>query len=108
MLLSFFINLVFHWEFLAAAGVALALHFILDISIWFTVGILALWVAVALAITLVLSWASSSASQPTPQKKNVNPYSKKTSDFIKNPCTEIPKEDEVCEGSVEIIDKGEE
>ncbi len=32
MILSFFLNLVFRWEFLVAAAIALALHFIFDIS----------------------------------------------------------------------------
>lgn len=81
--ISFFCNLIFHSELLIAAIVALLLYVCFHISIVFFYILLGLWVLVSLLITLGLGVLSKSTPPQTFQK-NINPYSKKTKDFLKN------------------------
>lgn len=73
--LCFFINLLLNLEWCIPALVLLALHFWLDISIWWFVSALALWLIGILFWMLVMSWAGRCSNTPDPPKENKNPYS---------------------------------
>lgn len=73
-LLCFLMNLVLNLEWSIPAWILLALHFWLEISIWWFAGALALWLGLMLGQTLVIKWANNSSEPPKPQE-NKNPYS---------------------------------
>ena len=81
-LLSFLFNLIFNAELLVLAVIAFLLHIFLDFPIVIVYVFLGLWILWALLITAGLGVLSRGTPPPTYQK-NVNPYSKKTSDYIK-------------------------
>ena len=81
-LLSFLINLIFNAEFLVLAVIALLLHIFLKFPVVIVYVLLGLWVLLALLITLGLG-VLSRGTPPPPYQKNVNPYSKKTSEYLK-------------------------
>ena len=81
-LLSFLFNLIFNAELLVLAVIAFLLHIFLDCPIVIVYVFLGLWILWALLITAGLGVLSRGTPPPTYQK-NVNPYSKKTSDYIK-------------------------
>jgi len=81
-LLSFLFNLIFNAELLVLAVIALLLHIFLNFPIVIVYVLLGLWVLLALLITAGLGVLSKGTPPPSFQK-NVNPYSKKTSDYIK-------------------------
>ena len=81
-LLSFLINLIFNAELLVLAVIAFLLHVFLNLPIAIAYVLLGLWILLALLITAGLG-VLSRGTPPPPFQKNVNPYSKKTSDYIK-------------------------
>lgn len=81
-LLSFLINLIFRYELLASAVIAFLLHIFVGLPMIFVYVLLGLWVLIALLITLGLGVLSKGTPTRSYQK-NVNQYSKKTSDYIK-------------------------
>lgn len=76
-LLCLLVNLILNWEWSIPAWVLLALHFWLDISLWWFVGGLAFWVACILSGMWLMGWAARVGSEPTPHRENKNPYSVK-------------------------------
>lgn len=81
-LLSFLFNLIFNAELFVLAVIALLLHIFLKFPIVIVYVLLGLWVLLALLITLGLGVLSRGTPPPSFQK-NVNPYSKKTSEYLK-------------------------
>ncbi|MBQ3087370.1 MAG: hypothetical protein IJC45_08540 [Clostridia bacterium] len=76
-LLSFFVNLLFNLEWAIPAVISLILHFILDISLWWTAGCIAFWILLVLARTLLLFALNKAGNMPEKQRENKNPYSSK-------------------------------
>lgn len=81
-LLSFLFNLIFNAELLVLAVIAFLLHIFLNFPIAIAYVLLGLWILWALLITAGLG-VLSKGTPPPPYQKNVNPYSKKTLDYIK-------------------------
>lgn len=81
--LCLLINLVFRFEYLILAGILIALHFILSFPMWPVYVCLGLWLVHALIITIVFSMANRIGNEPSPERENKNPYSKKNSDILK-------------------------
>lgn len=80
-LLSFLFNLIFNAELLVLAVIALLLHIFLNFPIVIVYVLLGLWGLLALLITSGLG-VLSRGTPPPPYQKNVNPYSKKTSEYL--------------------------
>ena len=76
-LLCLVINLLLNLEWSIPAWVLLALHFWLEISIWWSIGGFAFWLLSVLADMWIIGWATSCSSEKDPPKDNKNPYSKK-------------------------------
>jgi hypothetical protein len=79
--LCLIINLLLNWEWSIPAWIGLALHLWLDISIWWFLGGLGLWILRVLAGMWLIGWASACGSIPDPPKENKNPYSAKNRDY---------------------------
>ena len=73
-LLCFLMNLVLNLEWSIPAWILLALHFWLEISIWWFAGALAVWLGLMLGQTVIIKWINRS-SKPTKPQENKNPYS---------------------------------
>ena len=80
-LISFFFNLIFRLELMVAAVIALLLNIYFHLPIAFFYVLLGLWIGIALLITLGLGVLTKGTPRQ-PYQKNVNPYSKKTKDYI--------------------------
>ena len=81
--LALLINMIFNLEGTIPAWILLVLHFIIGLSIkwfWIALGIwmigLMLWMWIC---GCVYGWAAKCGNTPDPPKKNVNPYSVKSS-----------------------------
>lgn len=74
-LLCLLFNIILNFEGLIPAAVLLALHFWLDISVWWSVLAVALWIAGIALYMLVIGWAARCGNTPDKQKENKNPYS---------------------------------
>ena len=73
--LCLLINLLLNLEWAIPAGILLALHFWLDISIRWFVGGLILWILSICLGMWLMGWAAASGSLKDPPKENKNPYS---------------------------------
>lgn len=72
---SFFLNLVFNYEFLVVAIALLVLHWVLNTPIWlFWIAIL-IWILPSLLMTLFLFFLAGMDSGQVDEKENKNPYS---------------------------------
>ena len=92
-LLCLLINMMFRFEWAAAALVLLAIHYWLAFPPLFIVWIvLAIWILYALFITIVLSLANHAGNTVEPPKPNKNPYSKTNRDY---PIQECDPDDDV-------------
>lgn len=80
--LSFIINLIFRIELLVLTVFAWLAHVYLNFPVLIVYVCLGLWIFISLFITLGLGVVTRGAPAP-PYQKNVNPYSKKTLDYIK-------------------------
>ena len=80
-LLCVLINMLFRFEWAAAAIVLLVIHFRLGWPLFLVWIPLAVWILYALFITLIISMANRAGSEPTPSRPNKNPYSKTNADF---------------------------
>lgn len=80
-LISFLVNLAFRFEWLLLAGILWLLHVFHILPWWVALIPIGIWVLHALLVTLVLFGANRLGSAPSPVTKNVNPYSKKNSDY---------------------------
>lgn len=76
-LLCLLINLMLNPEWSIPAWILLGLHFWLDISIWWFVGALALWIGRLLLGMWLMGWAADCSRLKDPPKENKNPYSVK-------------------------------
>ena len=76
-LLCLLINLLLNAQWSIPAWILLALHFWLDISIWWFVGGLAFWILCILADMWLIGWAAKCSSEKDPPTENKNPYSAK-------------------------------
>lgn len=76
--LSLLMSLLMNLQWSIPAWILLALHFWLDISIWWFVGGLAFWIVSILAGMWLIGWAASCGNQKDPPKENKNPYSVKS------------------------------
>lgn len=74
-LLCLLFNIILNVEGLIPAAVLLALHFWLDISVWWSVLAVALWIAGIALYMLVIGWAARCGNTPDKPKENKNPYS---------------------------------
>lgn len=76
---SFFIMLLFNIliniEWSLPAWILLILHFVIDLSIWWFIAALVLWIVFILLWMLVIGGAAKCGSEPTPYRENKNPYS---------------------------------
>lgn len=72
-------NMLINLEWSIPAWVLLALHFWLDISIWWFVGAFAFWILSIISWMSIMGWASDCSNTPDPPKENKNPYSVKKS-----------------------------
>lgn len=71
-------NLIFNLEWTIPAWIFLALHFAFDISMWWFIGAIIIWVSIIALYTAFLCWVSRASNTPEIKKKNKNPYSAKT------------------------------
>ena len=78
---SFFLclglNLLLSWRRSIPAWILLVCHLWLDISIWWFVGGVILWVLSVLLGMWILGWAAACGSEKDAPKANKNPYSAK-------------------------------
>ena len=70
-------NMLINLEWSIPAWILLALHFWLDISIWWFVGALAFWILSIISWMSIMGWAADCSNTPDPPKENKNPYSVK-------------------------------
>ena len=75
--LCLLLNMLLNLEWSIPAWILLALHFWLDISIWWFVGGVAFWVLCILTGIWLIDWAADCCNQKDPPKENKNPYSVK-------------------------------
>lgn len=83
--ICFIINLALNWELSIPAFILLILHFVLHISLWWAAGAAALYILWIALLTFIIGWASSGTGKPETPRKNVNPYSAKTTDYLPTP-----------------------
>ena len=76
-MLSFLVNLAFNLEWTVPSWVALALHFIFGISLWWFFGALSVWLLAVLFKTVVLFLLNKAGNLPEKTRENKNPYSSK-------------------------------
>lgn len=69
------INIVLNFAGIIPAAILFALHFLLGISVWWAVAMLALWILGILVWMLIMKWASRCGNMRDPEKPNKNPYS---------------------------------
>lgn len=61
--------------------ILLALHFIFDISIWWSIVAIAIWLGWLIVWMLFIGFAGRCGNTPDPPKENKNPYSKRNNKF---------------------------
>lgn len=83
-LLCLLINMMFRFEWAAAALVLVGVHFWLGWPLFLAWIPLVIWVLYALAITVVLSLANRAGNITEPPRPNRNPYSKTNRDYPYN------------------------
>jgi len=76
-LLCFLINLLLNFEWSIPAWIALALHFLINIPIWWFIGGLGFWILSIFSGMWIMGLMISAGSEPLPEKQNKNPYSVK-------------------------------
>ena len=74
--LCFIINILLNFEGSIPGIILLILHFVLHISVWWSIGAFALWIIYMLIWMWVLGFVNK-CSTPDVPKENKNPYSKK-------------------------------
>ncbi len=73
--LTLLINIVLNIELAIPGVILIVLHFIFDISIWWGIGALVLWVLYLVVSLLILGFVVQSSNTPEKPKINKNPYS---------------------------------
>ena len=79
-LLCLLINLLLDLRWSIPAWILLALHFWLEISVWWFIGGLAFWILRNLLGMWFVGWAAACGRIPDPPKENKNPYSAKATE----------------------------
>ena len=79
LILCLFINLLLSLKWSIPGIILLILHFVTDISIWWGIGALGLWIALTWLGTAFFSWLASKGNEPDPQLEDKNPYSQRNS-----------------------------
>ena len=79
--LALLLNMVFRFEWAAAALILLILHFVLGWPLFPVWLCLAAWVLHSLLVTALLTAVTRSGGKEAPPLSNKNPYSKTNSDF---------------------------
>ncbi len=80
-LLCFLVSLLYHSSWLVASVAALVACLVNSYSLWpFYVG-LGIWVLSALVSALIITFGNLNFGGPSVRQDNVNPYSKKNSDY---------------------------
>lgn len=77
-LISLLINMFLNIEGVIPAVVLLVLHYYFDISVWWSVFALALWILYLIIWMLILGYVSRCSNTPDRKTVNKNPYSKKS------------------------------
>lgn len=77
-LLSFGINLLFNLGGLIPCAIAVALHFIFRISLWWAFAAAVIYLIIIFLRTLLLYSLNKAGNMPEKQRPNKNPYSKKS------------------------------
>lgn len=72
--LCLLLNMLLNLEWTIPAWILLALHFLLDWSVWWFILAIGLWFLWHLLTTALLGWLHRCAT-PDPPKENKNPYS---------------------------------
>ncbi len=81
VLLCFLFNLILNYWWGALAAVFLVLYLWLGVPILLSLIMLTVWLIIALVNTALVVWAANNSGGPVTQRKNLNPYSAKNSDF---------------------------
>lgn len=68
-------NVVMNWMYGIPAAIALVLHFVMGISLWWFFGLLILWVGGIAAFTVLISPTRKSAERAANQKRPPRHYS---------------------------------
>ncbi len=68
------INILLNLEGAIPGAILLVLHFIFEISVWWSVGAFALWIIYILLWMIIFGWANQ-ASSKNEYRENKNPYS---------------------------------
>ena len=76
--ISLLINMFLNIEGVIPAVVLLVLHYYFDISVWWSVLALALWILYLIIWMLILGYVSRCSNTPDRKTVNKNPYSKKS------------------------------
>lgn len=79
--MAFCLNLIFRGEWVVWSVIALIAHFWLGLPMFVFWILIGAWILISLFVTIVLGWVSKN-DVSVPKRKNVNPYSKKTSDYL--------------------------
>lgn len=74
-LISLIFNILLNFEGIIPSAVLLALHFWLNISIWWSAAALALWLLWIILWTFFIGWAGRCGNTPDMPKADKNPYS---------------------------------
>ena len=74
-LMCLLFNMLLNLEGLIPAAVLLALHFLFDWSVWWSVLAVGLWILWLILWMLFIGWAGKCGSTHDAPKKNKNPYS---------------------------------
>lgn len=82
-ILSVLLSLLFHWYWSIPGWILLILHFVVGISIWWSVGAFLLWIIGVRVFVRVIGWLTYMGNKPEDENKNKNPYSKKNKDIYK-------------------------
>lgn len=83
ILLTLLIGFIYNLWWSIPAWVLLILHFAIDLAIvWFWVA-LGVWVLLVIVSSLFIRFANKCSQIRDPEKKNINPYSHKNSNFLK-------------------------
>jgi len=90
-ILCFALNLLFNYWLGVIAFILFVLHFWLRIPLFLSFMVSLIWVGTAFVGTALIYWASKSGNEPTPERKNLNPYSAKNSDVFETNNIDVSK-----------------
>lgn len=79
------LNIVLNLEGVIPAAILLGLHYWLDISVWWAVAALALWIVGIMTWMLIMGWASRCGNEQDAPRENKNPYSVGNEGYVSTP-----------------------